>query len=162
MPGYRDATAEWREDLMRAIARVRWPAGLAAVAIVAGLSSAWGAAPASSLDIAGNWLHPENGAILEAYDCDGDLCVRIAQASKPGLADEKNPDEAQRARPLDGLIILDHAKANDESSWKGDLYNTQDGNTYSGNVTLLSPAQMQMKGCWLSVFCKTLVFSKVP
>ncbi len=133
-----------------------------AVALIAASGMAGPPALAASADAAGKWLHPENGAILEVYDCDGDLCVRVAQASAPGLTDTKNPVEAMRAQPIDGLVILDHAKTAGEASWKGQLYNTQDGNTYKGTVTLLSSAQLQMKGCWLSVFCKTLVFSKLP
>jgi uncharacterized protein (DUF2147 family) len=132
--------------------------GLAAAIMLAAVTPV----SAASADAAGRWLHPENGAILALFDCDGDLCLRVDQGSKPGLLDVKNPDDSLRSRPIDGLMILDHAKAAGGDSWKGQLYNTQDGNTYTGTITLLSPAQLQMKGCWLSVFCKTLVFSKIP
>jgi uncharacterized protein (DUF2147 family) len=113
-------------------------------------------------DAAGDWLHPENGAVLQTYECEGDLCIRIAKASKPGLLDAKNPDDALKSRPMDGIVILDHAKSKSENSWEGKLYNAQDGKTYTGIITLLSPAQLQMKGCWLTVFCKTIMVSKIP
>ena len=115
---------------------------------------------ASAADATGNWQNPDNGAILSFFDCGGDLCGKIVKGSKPDLKDDKNPDEARRSQPLDGLAILDHAKKSDETSWKGSLYNAEDGKTYTGYVTLQAPDKLQLKGCALLVFCKSIVFSK--
>jgi uncharacterized protein (DUF2147 family) len=112
-------------------------------------------------DAAGNWKDPDNGAVLSFFDCGGDLCAKILTASKPGLKDDKNPDEAKRSQPLEGLAILDHAKKTAEGSWKGNLYNAADGKTYAGYVTLPAPDKLQLKGCALLVFCKTVLFDKV-
>jgi uncharacterized protein (DUF2147 family) len=92
-------------------------------------------------DAAGNWKDPDNGAVLSFFDCGGDLCAKILTASKPGLKDDKNPDEAKRSQPLEGLAILDQ--------------------TYAGYVTLPAPDKLQLKGCALLVFCKTVLFDKV-
>jgi len=110
---------------------------------------------------AGNWKDPDTGAILSFADCDGDLCAKILTPSSPDKKDENNPDPARRGTPLAGLSILDHAKKSDDTSWKGNLYNTQDGKTYAGYVTVLAPDKLQLKGCALVVFCKSLVLSKV-
>ena len=111
-------------------------------------------------DAAGNWKDPDTGAILSFSDCDGDLCAKILTPSSPEKKDEFNPDPAKRATPLAGLAIMDHAKKADDTSWKGDLYNTNDGKTYSGSVTVLAPDKLQLKGCALIVFCKSLVLAK--
>ena len=113
-------------------------------------------------DAAGNWKHPDNGAIISFFDCGGDLCGKILKASAPGLKDDKNPEETKRALPLEGLTILDHAKKADEGSWKGNLYNAEDGKTYAGYVTLQGADKLQLKGCALIVFCKSIMFSKAP
>ncbi len=115
----------------------------------------------SMSDAAGNWKHPDTGAIVSFFDCGGDLCGKIMKPSAPGLKDDKNPDASKRAQPLEGLSILDHAKKAAEGSWKGDLYNAEDGQTYAGYVTLQAADKLQLKGCALLVFCKSIVFSKV-
>ena len=132
-------------------------ASLAVLSVLAGAARAAGTAEA-----AGNWKDPDNGAILKFFDCDGDLCAKIATPSDPAKTDDKNPDASKRATPLTGLAILDHAKKSDDTSWKGNLYNTEDGKTYAGYVTLLAPDKLQLKGCALIVFCKSIVFSKAP
>jgi len=120
------------------------------------------ASAAAISDVAGNWKDPDTGAILAFADCGGDLCASIAKAATPGMKDDQNPDQAKRAAPLEGLAILTHAKKSDDASWKGDLYNSKDGKTYSGYVTLLAPDKLQLKGCALVVFCKSLTLAKVP
>ncbi len=132
---------------------------LATTLLAAGLIAA--AVPSFAADIAGNWKDPDNGAVLSFFDCGGDLCAKILTASQPGLKDDKNPDEAKRSQPLDGLAILDHAKKSDDGTWKGNLYNATDGKTYSGYVSLPAPDKLQLKGCALVVFCKAVVFDKV-
>ena len=117
---------------------------------------------ASTADVTGNWKDPENGAILAFADCDGSLCGKITVPSSPDKKDAFNPDPAKQSAPLAGLTILDHAKQQADGSWKGNLYNADDGKTYAGYVTFQAPDKLQLKGCALVVFCKTLVLSKAP
>jgi uncharacterized protein (DUF2147 family) len=120
------------------------------------------AGAAGTADVTGNWKDPDNGAILAFADCDGDLCGKIAAPASPDKKDAFNPDPAKQGAPLAGLTILDHAKAQGNGSWKGNLYNADDGKTYSGYVTFAAPDKLQLKGCALLVFCKTLVLTKAP
>ena len=110
----------------------------------------------------GHWKHPEKGTLIETQKCGDDLCVVIFKTREEGKTDENNPDVALRTRLLNGVTIIDHAKADGDNSWKGEVYNAEDGKTYGGYVKLLSPAELQMKGCRLSVFCKTVVWTKEP
>ena len=128
-------------------------------ALLAGLATTTSAA--GMADASGNWQHPDNGAIISFFDCGGDLCAKIVKASSPGLKDDKNPEEAKRSQPLEGLAILDHAKQTADGAWQGNLYNAEDGKTYSGYVTLQGADKLQLKGCALVIFCKAIVFSKV-
>ena len=120
-----------------------------------------GASVSIAADAAGNWKDPDTGAVLTFFDCSGDLCAKIMTASKPGLKDDKNPDEAKRSQPLEGLAVLDHAKKAEDGSWKGNLYNATDGKTYAGYVTVPAIDKLQLKGCALVVFCKAVVFDKI-
>jgi len=132
---------------------------IAAVLATALLTAA--AIPSHAADAAGTWKDPDSGAIISFFDCGGDLCGKILTGSKPGLKDDKNPDEAKRNQPLDGLAILDHAKKADDGSWKGNLYNATDGKTYAGYVSVSAADKLQLKGCALVVFCKSVMFDKV-
>ena len=132
---------------------------MASLAVALGLAAS-PAVAAGTTDAAGNWQHPDTGAIISFFDCGGDLCAKILKPSQPGLKDDKNSDEAKRSVPLEGLSILDHAKKSDDATWKGNLYNAEDGKTYSGYVSLLAPDKLQLKGCALVVFCKSIVFNK--
>ena len=131
-----------------------------AIGLVGLTALAMPAAATGLADVAGNWKDPGTGAILAFAGCGGDLCGKIAVPATPGAKDDQNPDAAKRVMPLEGLLILDHAKTYDDTSWKGDLYNTQDGKTYSGYITLLAPDKLQLKGCALVVFCKALVLGR--
>ena len=118
---------------------------------------------AASIDQAlGHWKHPEKGTLIETQKCGEDLCVVIFKTKEEGKKDDNNPDAALRTRLLNGVTIIDHAKADGDNSWKGQVYNADDGKIYSGYVKLLSPTELQMKGCTLSVFCKTVVWTKEP
>lgn len=119
------------------------------------------ASPSLAADAAGNWKDPDTGAVLSFFDCGGDLCAKIITASKPGLKDDKNPDEAKRSQPLEGLSVLDHARKTDDGAWKGNLYNAADGKTYAGYVSVPAADKLQLKGCALVVFCKSVLFDKV-
>ena len=131
------------------------------VAVGAMMALASGAFALGLTEATGNWKHPDTGAIISFFDCGGDLCGKILKASEAGAMDAKNPEENKRSRLLEGLTILDHAKTAGEGSWKGNLYNAEDGNTYAGYVTLQAANKLQLKGCALIVFCKSIVFSKV-
>lgn len=120
------------------------------------------AVAATMAEAAGNWVHPDNGAIINFHDCGGDLCAKIVKPAKAGAKDVNNPDAAKREMPVEGLIILNHAKATANGAWKGDLYNAEDGKTYSGYVTLQAADKLQLKGCALVVFCKSVLFGKAP
>jgi uncharacterized protein (DUF2147 family) len=137
--------------------------GVARTIVAIAFIAAVGARIASAADAeaAGNWKNPENGSVISVYPCDADLCAKIASTTKPDMKDDKNPDTGKKGQPLVGLVIMDHAKKSGDSAWSGNLYNPDDGKTYSGSVTVLASDQLQLKGCALVIFCKSLVFTKV-
>lgn len=109
----------------------------------------------------GTWRHPENGSFVEMYKCGEGLCAKIAKVDDPKLTDDKNPDEKLRGRPLTGLVIMQDAKKTGPASWAGNLYNRMDGKTYAGTITVKGADALDLKGCVLSVFCKTVTWARV-
>ena len=124
-------------------------------------------APALAADPTGNWLVKDQTAIIRIAPCADALCGTIAWTSQPGL-DENNPDPSKRNRPIVGTQILLGMKPAGGGTggtggasgtggaggnrWDGEIYNPENGKTYSGHVILLSPDLLRIEGCLL-IFC---------
>lgn len=125
------------------------------------MASASGAAEQASPY--GQWRTPERGGLIEVSQCDGGLCGKILGGSG-GSADDKldrnNKNPAMRGRPLLGMYIFRGLKPAG-GSWKGSIYNPNDGGTYAATVTLKSAGEMTVKGCVVWPLCKTQVWAKV-
>ncbi len=98
--------------------------------------------------IHGVWLRSgASGEKLEFYDCDGALCAR-------GVAPA--PDGSPPA------VVLRHAGKTAPNQWKGDLFNPQNGKTYSGTITLDKPNQLTLAGCLIAFLCRSEIWTRVP
>lgn len=130
-----------------------------AAAFVAGLAAP--AFAASAEDAFGTWRHPENGSHVEMYKCGGGLCAKITKVTDGQKTDDKNPDEKKRSRSVIGLVIMSGAKKTGESGWSGSLYNRADGKTYSGTISVKSKDALDLSGCSMGIFCKTVTWTRV-
>ena len=126
-------------------------------------------APALAADPTGNWLVKDQTAVIRIAPCADALCGTIAWTSQPGL-DENNPDPSKRNRPIVGTQILLGMKPAGGTGgtggtggasgtggaggnrWDGEIYNPENGKTYSGHIILLSPDLLRIEGCLL-IFC---------
>ena len=124
------------------------------------LSAAFAGAQTAE-DVFGLWRHPENGSHIEMYRCGDALCARIRTIHDDQRTDDKNPDPLKRSRSIIGLVIMSGASPAGPRSWKGELYNRLDGKTYSGTASLKSKDQLELSGCSMIVFCKTVTWTRV-
>jgi len=123
---------------------------------------AFAAPPAFASDAFGVWRHPENGSLVRTYECGGGLCAKVVKVQDPSRKDVHNPDPDLRARPIEGIVIMNGASKTGANTWEGRLYNTRDGKTYSGVVTLKSPQKLELEGCVMGgLFCKGVTWSRV-
>ncbi len=84
----------------------------------------------------GTWVRPSTGTKVNFYECGGKLCAKIVavkDASKKGTV---------------GTVIMSGAAKTGDNKWEGDLLNTENGNTYSGYVTLTGGG-LKLQGCAL-------------
>lgn len=91
----------------------------------------------------GVWLRPEGGQQFSFYDCGGLLCAKLISV--------RNAEEQHAV----GTVILRGASRNSPKEWRGKLYNTKDGNTYDGVITVKSANELTLKGCLWHVLCKS-------
>ena len=114
---------------------------IAAIMAVLGPFAAHAAEP-----IYGVWVrdgHPDDK--LEFYDCSGKLCARGTEQTPDGGA----PPE-----------IIRQAAKNGANSWKGDLFNPEDGKTYGGSVTYDSTTKLTLTGCLMGFLCQSETWTR--
>jgi uncharacterized protein (DUF2147 family) len=116
--------------------------------------------PAFAAEPTGEW-EVENGyARVRIENCGDALWGAISWEKQPGGVDDKNGDPKLRGRPVLGMPILLNLKpARDR--WEGEVYNSQDGNTYSASIRLMDPDTLRLEGCVLSIFCGSQNWTRV-
>jgi uncharacterized protein (DUF2147 family) len=127
---------------------------LAAFLAISFVSSAAHAQPSrSGADaVLGTWTTAEGKSKVEVYSCEGGYCAKIIwirDSLKNGrpVADDKNPDETLRNRPVLGLEIMKGFEYDGDAVWKrGKIYDPESGNLYSAKMTLVNDSTLELRG----------------
>jgi uncharacterized protein (DUF2147 family) len=138
---------------------------LAAAALLA-LAGSTGALAAEPT---GTWLTQTGTSRIRVADCGGALCGTIIWLKEPNdpdtgkpKTDKNNSDAGKRSRPLLGVQIVLGMKPSGAGKWAGQVYNAEDGKTYSGNLTWSGGDSLQLQGCALGgLVCKSQTWTKV-
>ena len=112
-------------------------------------------APALAADPLGTWLTGDKKGKMRIVNCGGALCgnlVWLQEPNDPGDqpaedSTRKTPTRASRARPLLGIPIVLSMKPSGADKWEGQVYNSRDGQTYSGSFTMTGANTAELKGC---------------
>jgi uncharacterized protein (DUF2147 family) len=119
---------------------------------IGGAGYAQTAAPSSPTPT-GEWLVNDRVARIKIVDCGGHLWGVVAWEARGGGTDIRNPDPQLRSRPTLGMpILLDMTLAR-PNRWEGQVYNSQNGKTYSANISLSDPNTLRIQGCVLGFLC---------
>lgn len=77
--------------------------------------------------------------------------------------DQRNKDPALRNRPMLGLQILTLVPSDKPNLYDGEIYNPEDGNTYSGYLELVTADMVRLNGCVLfNVICRGEDWVRAP
>jgi uncharacterized protein (DUF2147 family) len=135
---------------------------------VAALSALMGSGAAFAADLAGTWLTQNGASRIKLSDCGGAVCGTIVWLKEPNgdngkpKTDKNNSDQSKRGRPLIGVQIVLGMKPAGTDKWTGQVYNAEDGKTYSGNLTFSGGDSLQLQGCALGgLVCKGQIWTKV-
>jgi uncharacterized protein (DUF2147 family) len=119
---------------------------------------------ALAADPLGNWLTEDGKATVRVANCGGALCgtiVALKEANDPDTGkpktDKNNADASLRSRPMIGVqIVLQMKPSGTANKWSGQVYNAEDGKTYSGSLTLQDANTIRLEGCILGgLVCKS-------
>jgi uncharacterized protein (DUF2147 family) len=124
--------------------------------------------PASAGDPRGSWMTESGKARISIASCGGALCGSIVAMQEPNdpatgkpKTDSNNPDAAKRTRPMVGVQIVIDMKPDAADKWKGQVYNAEDGKTYSGSITLVDTKTLTLQGCALAgLICKSQTWTR--
>ena len=138
----------------------------AVLAVAVGLL---GAEPAAAADPHGVWLTEGGKSRVRIADCSGALCGTLIALSEPNdpatgkpKTDKNNVDSSKRGRPLIGVaIVFDLKPSGTADKWSGQVYNPEDGKTYTGYVTATGANSIKLEGCVLGgLICKAQTWTR--
>ena len=121
--------------------------------------------PAWAGDPTGMWLSQDGDVKMKVAHCGDAICGTIAWLKQPNDAngkpkvDSNNADAGKRSRPIMGSAIILPMKADGTDKWSGQVYNAEDGKTYSGNFALSGATKADLKGC-VAIICKTKTWTR--
>jgi len=125
-------------------------------------------APAAAGDPGGKWLTQDGKAVVNIARCGAAVCGTIVsfkgpddpQVGKP-KTDGHNQVASKRSRPIIGLQMFDMKPSGTADRWDGQVYNAEDGKTYTGSLTLTGATTLDLQGCALAgLICKTQTWTR--
>jgi len=108
--------------------------------------------PALAAEPTGDWMVKDKTAVVRVAPCGQAVCGHIIWTKMKAGTDTNNPDPAKRSRPIIGMPIFS-MKPTAANRWEGEIYNAEDGKTYSGNLAVVSDGVLSVGGCVLGFLC---------
>ncbi len=109
----------------------------------------------------GTWKDTETGGILSVYSCGSGICIKVLTPGKGREIDAKNPNPALKGRSMAGVVLMEGAEKAGSDRWKGKLYNSEDGDTYTGYVVVTGKDEVKLEGCVLGgLVCKSHIWKR--
>jgi uncharacterized protein (DUF2147 family) len=144
---------------------------VAAAALWLSMAVLWSAAspitPALAADPLGTWYTENNDSQVRITNCNGALCGILVSLKEPidpatgkPKLDKNNADASKQGRPLLGVQIVLGMTPSGPNQWSGNVYNASDGKTYSGSFTMTGDNTADLKGCVMSIICKTQTWTR--
>ena len=123
---------------------------------------------ALAADPTGTWLTEGGKSRIKIVRCGNALCGTIAWLKEPNdpdtgrpKTDFRNQDAARRGRAMIGIeIVLGMQPSGTSDKWTGEVYNPEDGKTYSGSLTMTGANELSLAGCVLAVLCKSQTWTR--
>lgn len=122
--------------------------------------------------VLGTWNESDGDAQFEIYRCGSLYCGKIVSlrdpdypandpmAGKPKI-DRNNPDPKLRTRPLLGMPFMLGFRYEGSNSWKGLIYNPEDGQNYRCRLAMAGWNHLKVRGyLGIVLLGKTVVWTR--
>lgn len=125
-------------------------------------------AAAVAAEPTGTWLTEGGKSRVRIVHCGTALCGTIIWLKEPNDPDTgkpkidfRNQDASRRSRAMLGVqIVLGMQPSGTSDKWTGEVYNPEDGKTYSGSLTMTGANELSLAGCVLAVLCKSQTWTR--
>jgi uncharacterized protein (DUF2147 family) len=115
-------------------------------------------AQAQSSDPSGTWLTQSGDTRVRIAKCGAALCGIIVSSTYQ--KDTNNSDPKLRERSMVGVQMISDIRPTGDG-FSGQLYNPQDGKTYTGKLKVMSPTTLQLSGCVLGgLICRSQTWTR--
>ncbi len=95
---------------------------------------------------------------MQVGPCGAYLCATIAVPKSPvdpatgqPWTDKNNPNPALRSRSLVGVAVLSGLVQEAPGKWSGQLYNVDNGQTYTGHLVEIDRGTVRVEGCVIGI-----------
>ena len=120
------------------------------------------AGPARATDPLGTWLTGDKKGKVRIVNCGAAICGTLIWLAEPidpdthqPKTDKHNSNASLQSRPLLGTPIVLNMSPTGGDKWEGQVYNAEDGGTYTGSFTVTGPNTADLKGCVMGgLICK--------
>ncbi len=124
------------------------------IAVLTALLSASPAKAQTGGQVSGIWLTQAGDAKVRVSKCGGGICGVIVWLKDPidsatgkPQVDDKNRNPSLAKRPMIGLPLFSGMRPSGPNKWSGQIYNADDGNSYTSNISLAGPDSLKVEGC---------------
>ena len=115
-------------------------------------------APASAFAKSGLQGRWKNGAMeILIAPCGGSLCGRVVKAS----AKQQAKSQKGSGTRLLGARVIDNIQPAGPGTWNADVFVASRDMNARGTIHQLSPNRLMVRGCVLSVICKTTHWDRI-
>ena len=110
----------------------------------------------------GVWLRANQETKIAIEKCGDAFCGTVVWmiAEKRDAKDKNNPNPDLQNRSVIGIKIFNDMTPDRTNTYKGTLYNAEDGKTYSGTLTVVDDKTLRLRGCVIWPLCKTDTWSR--
>jgi uncharacterized protein (DUF2147 family) len=144
----------WTINLNIGYTMLHRPRDIMRILILFATLSALSTASALAADPTGDWLVADGVAHIRVAECSGNMWGAVVWEKEPGGVDEHNPDVSKRSRPTLGMPVLVNMKRKSGvDQWEGEVYNANDGKTYSSTIKPVGSDKLEIQGCVLGFLC---------
>ena len=138
--------------------------------VVAAALIVTGFAGSALADPRGVWLTKSGKSHVKIARCEKnrrELCGHIVWLRRP-LGDDGKPrkdvhndDKSLRKRPLIGIQVIFDMENEGGGEWDdGEIYNAEDGDTYSAEMEVIDKDTLEVSGC-VFIICKSQTWKRV-
>lgn len=115
--------------------------------------------------VLGDWLTQESGGVIRfVRNANGAIDGSIVGGDDPDRVDSKNPDPAERRKPLRGKVIAKGFRYDGTEYWTGGtIYDPNNGSTYKCRMHIAPDGRLEVRGyIGTPLLGRTAVWTRAP